>query len=90
MTPCLPANLPRILLTAALAGGLLLGLAACGKKGSPKPVVGEEEAYTYPHDYPAPSTVTPGAAGEEESSKRNDPFWIFTNGDEKRTRTKTY
>ncbi|WP_193367205.1 hypothetical protein [Pelagibius marinus] len=90
MTPRIPASLPRVLLTAALSAGLVLGLAACGKKGPPKPVAGEEEAYTYPHAYPAPSTVTPGADSEEESGERNDPFWIFTTGDEKRTRTKTY
>ncbi len=84
------ANFPRVLLTAALSAGLVLGLAACGKKGSPKPAAGEEAAYTYPHDYPAPGTVTPGADSDEAADERNDPFWIFTTGDDKRTRTKTY
>ena len=90
MTPRFPASLPRFLLTAALSAGLVVGLAACGKKGAPKPVAGEEAAYTYPHVYPAPSTVTPGASESDEPSERNDPFWIFTTGDEKRTKTKTY
>lgn len=80
-------SLPRVLLTAALTAALAFGLAACGKKGSPKPVAGEESAYTYPHTYPAPRTVTPDAGGAPEDS--DDPFWIFT-GDDERTTTTTY
>lgn len=82
------ASLPRVLLTAALAAGLALGLAACGKKGAPKPPAGEESAYTYSNDYPAPSTVTPD--GGADSGERSDPFWIFTPGTDRRTKTKTY
>jgi len=78
----------RAVLAAALAAGLAFGLAACGKKGSPKPPAGQESEYSYPNPYPAPSTVTPGA--RDEAGSGDDPFWIFTNGDEKRTKTKTY
>jgi len=88
MTATAPSRTLRTLITAALCAGLAFGLAACGKKGSPKPPEGEEAQYTYPHDYPAPSTVTPGAA--DTPGQGGDPFWIFTPDDEKRTKTKTY
>jgi len=78
-----PAGPLRLLLTAALAGGLLFGLAACGKKGSPKPPEGQESEYTYPQPYPAPRTVVPG--DETEASEEPTPFSIFTGS--KRSRT---
>ena len=80
------ASFPRKLLTATLAAGLIFGLAACGKKGRPRPPAGEESEYTYPQPYPAPSTVLPGSktGGEEDAG----PLSIFSNGD--RSKTKTY
>jgi len=87
MTHKASVRLPRALLTAALAAGMEFGLAACGKKGAPRPPAGEEEQYTFPNAYPAPNTVTPGGAA---SAQGDDPFWIFSPGDEKRTKTKTY
>jgi hypothetical protein len=85
VSPLRPPRL-RVLLCATLCTALLLGVAGCGKKGAPKPPVGEESSYTYPQAYPAPETVTPGA--ENDPADGNDPFSIFS-GD-KRTRTKTY
>jgi hypothetical protein len=82
------ARLPRALVTAALAAGLVFGLSACGKKGGPRPPAGEEEQYTYPNAYPAPNTVTPGGGGA--AAQGDDPFWLFSPGDEKRTKTKSY
>lgn len=76
------ARLPRLLLTATLAAGLLFGLAACGKKGSPRPPEGQESEYTHPQPYPAPATVTPG--GEDDAG----PLSIFRSDD--RTTTTTY
>src|SRR3546814_14334651 len=57
------ASLPRLLLTAAVSAGLLFGLAACGKKGAPKPPAGEESQYQYPQHYPAPETVDRKSGG---------------------------
>ena len=75
-------------LAAALAGTLVLGLAACGKKGSPKPPEGQEADYTYPRDYPAPETVVPGGTEESGPAQSDSPLWIFGTGS--RTKTKTY
>src|SRR3546814_12583859 len=80
------ASLPRLLLTAAVSAGLLFGLAACGKKGAPKPPAGEESQYQYPHHYPAPETVVPN--GSAPSADAADPLSIFDS--EKRSRTTTY
>lgn len=76
----------RVLVLAA--AGLLLagGLAACGKKGSPKPPAGEEAAYTYPQAYPEPRTVAPPPEGEDPQENRG-PFSIF---EDSRTKTTTY
>ena len=74
-----------LICTTALA--LVLGVAACGKKGSPRPPEGQESEYTYPQDYPAPNTVTPG--GEQAPGQGTNPFSIFT-GNDRRTKTKTY
>ena len=52
------------LIAVALGGGL----AACGKRGSLEPPEGEESAYTYPHVYPKPESVTP--ADEPEARPR--------------------
>ena len=79
-------RLPRALLTAALAAGLVFGLAACGKKGSPKPPAGEESLYTYPNAYPAPGTVVPSAKKPAEEDA--GPLSIFN--DDSRTKTTTY
>lgn len=78
-------SLPRLLLTAVVAAGLLSGAAACGKKGSPRPPAGEESQYTYPQDYPAPSTVVPngGTSGTEAG-----PLSIFRS--DNRSKTTTY
>ncbi len=87
----------RLLLTATLSASLLFGLAACGKKGSPRPPEGQETEYTFPRSYPAPDTVVPGATEATEASPQEsdplsndgvDPFSIFK--EDKRTRTKTY
>jgi hypothetical protein len=78
----------NLLLAAALAVPLALGLAACGKKGSPKPPEGQEADYTYPQPYPRPSTVVPGGSDEKGQSESDSPLWIF--GTESRTTTKTY
>src|SRR3546814_2422251 len=80
------ASLPRLLLTAAVSAGLLFGLAACGKKGAPKPPAGEESQYQYPHHYPAPETVVPNGSAPSEDAA--DPLSIFDS--EKRSRTTTY
>ena len=79
--------LPRLLLIGALSAGLVLGLSACGKRGSPKPPEGQESEYTYPHAYPAPSTVVPQGTAEDEPSEPG-PLWIL-DGDS-RTKTTTY
>ena len=78
------ASFPRLLLTAAVATGLLLGTAACGKKGSPRPAEGEESQYRYPQPYPAPATVVPngGTAGTNEH-----PLSIFRSDDRRKTTT---
>ena len=49
----------RVLVLAVVMMALLVALGACGRKGSPKPPAGQESAYTYPQDYPAPATVRP-------------------------------
>jgi hypothetical protein len=77
---------PRLLLTAAVSIGLLFGLAACGKKGGPRPPEGEEGAYTYPQAYPAPETVVPGGSGS--TGDEAEPLSIFRS--DERTTTKTY
>ena len=78
-------SFPRLLLTAAVAAGLLFGVAACGKKGPPRPPEGEASQYRYPQFYPAPSTVVPngGTTGEEDT-----PLSIFRSDD--RSKTTTY
>ncbi|WP_340115906.1 hypothetical protein [Pelagibius sp. 7325] len=86
MIPSALGRSPRLLLTAVLAGGLLFGLAACGKKGSPKPPEDQEDQYTYPQDYPAPSTVVPN--GQAQPEENAGPLSIFN--DDNRTKTKTY
>jgi hypothetical protein len=78
----------KLVLAAALALPLVLGLAACGKKGSPKPPEGQEADYTYPRAYPAPETVVPGGSEESGPARSDSPLWIF--GTESRTKTKTY
>src|SRR3546814_18772633 len=79
------ASLPRLLLTAAVSAGLLFGLAACGKKGAPKPPAGEESQYQYPHHYPAPETVVHhGSAPSEDAA---DPLSIFDRAKRRRTTT---
>ncbi|MGD1877853.1 MAG: hypothetical protein ACFB13_10160 [Kiloniellaceae bacterium] len=78
------ASFPRLLLTVALAAGLAFGIAACGKKGSPKPPAGEEKLYTYPNAYPAPETVEPKGGEAPDAG----PLSIFTDGN--RTKTKNY
>ena len=86
MTPSALGQILRLLLTAVLAGGLAFGLAACGKKGSPRPPEGQEADYTYPQPYPAPATVVPkGKAQPEENA---GPLSIFNN--DTRTKTTTY
>jgi len=83
------ASFPRLLLSAMLATGLVLGVAACGKKGNPKPPEGEASQYTYPQPYPAPKTVVPGGTEETEPGQEDPgPLWMF-NGNN-RTTTKTY
>lgn len=79
------ASFPRLLLTAAVSASLLLGVAACGKKGSPRAPEGEASQYGYPHAYPAPSTVVPngGTTGSESG-----PTSIFRN--DNRSTTTTY
>ncbi len=77
----------RLLGAAVLSLPLVLGLAACGKKGAPKPPEGQESQYTYPQAYPAPDTVAPDA--EADPVEGANPFSIFT-GDDRRTKTKTY
>lgn len=77
----------RLFLAFALAVPLVLGVAACGKKGSPKPPEGQESDYTYPRPYPAPSSVTP--EGEADPAAGSNPLSIFT-GNDRRTKTKTY
>jgi hypothetical protein len=54
----------RAICVCALALGLTGGLAACGKKASPRPPEGQESEYTYPRAYPDPKTVVPDADGE--------------------------
>ncbi|WP_420345409.1 hypothetical protein [Pelagibius sp.] len=76
----------RALILAAAGLALAGGLAACGKKGSPKPPVGEEAAYTYPQPYPAPETVGPPPAGEDPRETRG----LFTIFEDDRTETTTY
>ena len=78
-------SFPRLLLTAAVAAGLLAGTAACGKKGSPRPSEGEESQYKYPQDYPAPSTVVPNGS---TSGNNAGPVSIFRN--DNRSKTTTY
>ncbi len=78
----------RALLAVTLAAALALGLAACGKKGSPKPPEGQEADYTYPQPYPAPETVVPRGGEESERSQSDSPLWII--GPDSRSKTKTY
>ncbi len=79
------SRLPRALLIAVLATGLAGGLAACGKKGAPKPPAGEESRYTYPNAYPAPETVNPGDTKPAEQDA--GPLSIFTDGSRRKTTT---
>lgn len=76
----------RALLTAGLCAGLVFGLAACGKKGSPKPPAGEESQYTYPQAYPAPETVVPSRTAPPEENA--GPLSIFN--DDERVKTTNY
>ncbi len=73
-----------ILVAGALA--LLVGLGACGKRGSPIPPDGA----TYPRQYPAPRYVLPesAAAEPEVRPQRQQEKLQFFPGD--RTKTKTY
>ncbi len=58
-------------LRVALCGLLFAGaLSGCGKKGPPAPPEGEESSYTYPHTYPDPASVLPGAEAEEKRDRR--------------------
>lgn len=57
--PGQPVLLCSLLLCLALLGG-------CGKKGDLRPPSGEHEAFTWPLQYPAPSTVVPAAPAEAE------------------------
>jgi len=77
------ASFPRLLLTAAIATGLLAGAAACGKKGSPRPPQGEESRYTYPQQYPAPGTVVPN--GSKTSEDEASPLSIFRTDNRSKT-----
>lgn len=70
----------------AVMTAVIVGLGACGKKGSPKPPQGEESAYTYPQAYPAPSTVGPPPEGEDPQATRG-PDSLFH---DPRTKTTTY
>jgi len=81
-----PRRSVTLLLAAALMVPLALGLAACGKKGSPKPPEGQEADYTYPQPYPAPATVVPN--GKAQPEENAGPLSIFN--DDKRTKTTTY
>ncbi|MGF1594116.1 MAG: hypothetical protein ACFCUW_12590 [Kiloniellaceae bacterium] len=75
----------RLLATATIAATLTLGLAACGKKGPPKPPEGQESDYTYPQAYPEPSSVVPR---DGEPPEDTGPLSIFNSGS--RSQTKTY
>ncbi|GAB4356438.1 MAG: hypothetical protein Kow00114_07380 [Kiloniellaceae bacterium] len=86
MTATALARSLRALLTAGLCAGLVFGLAACGKKGSPKPPAGEESQYTYPQAYPAPETVVPGS--KSTPAENAGPLSIFS--DDERTKTTAY
>jgi len=79
------AGIPRLLLTAVVSAALLAGVAACGKKGSPRPPEGQESEYSYPHPYPEPSTVVPNGTSVEEEA---GPLSIFSS--DNRTKTKRY
>ncbi len=63
--PLSPGTWRRALLLCGLALPLAL-LGACGKKGDLRPPPGEAAAFTWPKQYPAPRTVVPGEAAEEE------------------------
>lgn len=80
------AGFPRLLLTAAVSAALLVGVAACGKKGPPKPPEGQESEYGYPQAYPAPSTVVPNGSSTPGSGA--GPLSIFRS--EKRSTVKSY
>ena len=86
VTPRRTRSAIHLLLTVALAAPLVLGLGACGKKGSPKPPPGEESQYSYPQPYPAPTTVAP--SGNSQGEDDAGPLSIFNN--DSRSRTKTY
>jgi hypothetical protein len=86
VTPRRTRSATRLLLTVAFAAPLVLGLGACGKKGSPKPPPGEESQYSYPQPYPAPATVAP--SGNSQGKDDAGPLSIFD--DDSRSRTKTY
>ncbi|MFQ5775682.1 MAG: hypothetical protein ACE5GS_14265 [Kiloniellaceae bacterium] len=61
-------------LALALAAAVLAGgLAACGKRASPRPPDGEESRYTYPRSYPDPATVLPRAEPEAAPPSRRAP-----------------
>ena len=70
--------------------GLPGSLAACGKKGRPRPPEGEESSYTYPRFYPSRKSVeaTPDRSQTRTDDRPNDvetsPFpWS-------REKTRTY
>ncbi len=77
---------------------LAVGLGACGKKGRLEAPEGEESAYTYPHFYPARSSVVPsgrpGAEEEEEEELEDtlvpEPTLSRFPTSPSRTTTKTY
>ncbi|NIA68428.1 hypothetical protein HBA54_07465 [Pelagibius litoralis] len=76
----------RSLALVVVMTALLIGLGACGKKGSPKPPEAEKSAYTYPQAYPAPGTVGPPPEGADPYEDRG-PTSIFRDS---RTKTTTY
>jgi predicted small lipoprotein YifL len=51
-----------------MAAALLIGLGACGKKGSLYPPEERAEEFTYPTVYPAPESVLPQGAAEEDET----------------------
>ena len=68
-TSARPQSARRLLLRALLGAPLVLGLAACGRKGNLRPPEGREGEYTFPHRYPAYKTVLPNIGEEPESGE---------------------
>lgn len=57
---------PRRFIRLAGIALLVLFVAACGRKSALSPPEDEAELYTYPSRYPAPSTVGPVDAEEDD------------------------